>query len=120
MMMLVVCQVFGDVWLSRGMRQIGEINSVNFAALMAIALKVLLNPWIWLGIVFLISSLILYLAALSRFDLSYVMPISAFTYVLSTLMAVLILREHVSVIRLVGTCIITIGAFVVGWDEHSA
>ena len=118
MLMLVVCQVFGDVWLSRGMRQVGEVNSLELMALLTIGFKILVNPWIWLGIAFLISSLILYLAALSRFDLSYVMPIAAFTYVFSALMAVVILREQVSVIRLIGTCIITTGAFVVGWDER--
>lgn len=114
----IVCQVFGDVWLSRGMREIGAVNSVEIGAFVVIAVQFLTSPWIWLGIAFLISSLILYLVALSRFDLSYVLPITAFTYVLSTALAVLILREHVSPIRLLGTCIITAGAFVVGWDEQ--
>lgn len=114
----IVCQVFGDVWLSRGMREIGAINSIQIGALIAIAIQFLTSFWIWLGIAFLITSLILYLVALSRFDLSYVLPITAFTYVLSTALAVLILREHVSAVRLLGTCIITAGAFVVGWDEQ--
>ena len=117
-LLIVVCQVFGDLWLSRGMRQIGAINSVEIGSLITIAIKFLTNPWIWLGIAFLITTLILYLVALSRFDLSYVLPLTAFTYVLSTAMAMLILHEHVSAIRLLGTCIITAGAFVVGWDER--
>lgn len=117
-LLLIVCQVFGDIWLSRGMRQIGAVNSIEIGFLIAISIKFLTNPWIWLGIAFLISSLTLYLVALSRFDLSYVLPMTAFTYVLSTSLAVLILREHVSPIRLFGTCIITAGAFVVGWDEQ--
>lgn len=114
----IVCQVFGDVWLSRGMREIGAVTSLTFAALITAAIQFLTSPWIWLGIAFLISSLILYLVALSRFDLSYVLPITAITYVLSTALAIFILREHVSVLRLFGTCIITAGAFVVGWDEQ--
>ncbi|MBE9009902.1 hypothetical protein IQ250_06750 [Pseudanabaenaceae cyanobacterium LEGE 13415] len=114
----IVCQVFGDVWLSRGMREIGAVNVPNLGAFVAIAIQFLTSPWIWLGIAFLISSLILYLVALSRFDLSYVLPITAITYVLSTALAILILREHVSALRLFGTCIITAGAFVVGWDEQ--
>jgi len=118
MLLIVVCQVFGDLWLSRGMRQIGAVNSVEIGLLITIAIKFLTNPWIWLGIAFLITTLILYLVALSRFDLSYVLPLTAFTYVLSTAMAVLILHEHVSAIRLLGTGIITAGAFVVGWDEQ--
>lgn len=118
MLLLIVCQVFGDVWLSRGMRQIGAVSSLEFGLLMSTAIKLFSNPWIWLGIAFLISSLLLYLAVLSRFDLSYVLPMTAFTYVLSTAMAVVILHEQVSALRLFGTCIITAGAFVVGWDER--
>lgn len=114
---LVICQVFGDLWISRGMREIGPV-SLEAGVLLTIAIKFLTSPWIWLGIAFLICSLLSYLVAMSRFDLSYVMPMSAFTYVLSTAMAILILREQVSAIRLLGTCIITAGAFVVGWDEQ--
>ncbi|BAU14145.1 hypothetical protein LEP3755_46900 [Leptolyngbya sp. NIES-3755] len=114
----IVCQVFGDVWLSRGMRNIGAVNVIDLGSFIAIAIQFLTSPWIWLGIAFLITSLILYLVALSRFDLSYVLPITAFTYVLSTALAIFILREHVSAPRLFGTCIITAGAFVVGWDEQ--
>ncbi|MBD1824454.1 hypothetical protein H6F51_18455 [Cyanobacteria bacterium FACHB-DQ100] len=118
MLLLVICQVFGDLWISRGMREIGPINSVEIGALLMVAVKFLTSPWIWLGIAFLICSLLLYLAAMSRFDLSYVIPMTAFTYVLSTAMAILILREQVSAIRLLGTCVITAGAFVVGWDDR--
>lgn len=117
MILLVICQVFGDLWISRGMREIGAV-SFEAGVLLTIATKFLTSPWIWLGISFLICSLLLYLAAMSRFDLSYVIPMTAFTYVLSTAMAILILREQVSMIRLLGTCIITAGAFVVGWDEQ--
>jgi len=74
--LLVLFQVFGNVELSHGMRQIGEVNTLNPVLLLNLGSRVLTNPWIILGVAFLIASLLLYLAAISRLDLSYVLPIT--------------------------------------------
>lgn len=116
---LVALQVLGDVWLSRGMKQIGGSGS-NPAALVAIGLQVLTNPWIMLGVLFLIGSLLLYLAAISRLDLSYVLPMTALKYVLSAFCAWLILGESVSPIRWWGTACVSSGVLLVALSEAAA
>ena len=98
------------------MKQIG-VSSLNPAALVTIALQVLTNPWIVLGILFLLGSLLLYLAAISRLDLSYVLPMTAFKYVLSALCAWLILGESVSPIRWWGTALVSSGVLFVALSE---
>ncbi len=115
--LLVVFQVLGDVWLSRGMRQVGAISVSTPAALLTIGIHLLTNPWILLGIAFLLGSLLLYLAAISQLDLSYVLPMTAFKYVLSAGFAVLILGESVFPLRWVGTALVSGGVLLVALGE---
>jgi transporter family protein len=114
---LIVSQVFGNIWLSRGMRQVGEIRTFDPLTLLAVGLQVLTNSWIWLGIVCLIIALLLYLNALSRLELSYVLPITALSYGLNALFANFILGETISPNRWIGTSIITIGVVLVSLSE---
>ena len=106
------------MWLSRGMRQVSEVKTLNLANLLAIGLEVLTNPWIVLGASFLIGSLLLYLIALSRMDLSYVLPMTAAKFVLSALFAWLVLRESVSSVRWLGIGLISSGVLLVDLGEQ--
>jgi bacterial/archaeal transporter family protein len=115
--LLVIFQVLGDVWLSRGMRQVGGVSISNLTTLMTIGIQVLTNPWIVLGILFLIGALFLHLTAISRLDLSYVLPMGAFKYVLSAFCAWFILGENVSQTRWWGTGLISSGVLLVALGE---
>lgn len=95
----------------------GEVKTFKPTALLAIGLQVLTNPWIMLGVSFLIGSLLLYLIALSRLDLSYVLPMTAAKFVLSALFAWLVLRESVSSMRWCGIGLISGGVLLVDLGE---
>jgi len=71
-----------------------------------------------LGFFLLLAFFALYLAALSRLDLSYVLPMTASTYVLTALSAWLILGESVSPVRWAGTLAVTIGIVLVTDSER--
>ncbi len=116
--LLIACQALGNIGLSHGMGQIGEVNSLNPAVLLDIALHILMNPWIWMGVGFLIIALFVYLVALSWLDLSYLLPMTASNYVLNAVLAWLILGENISVVRWVGTLIVSVGVSVVSIGEH--
>ncbi|MBD2101926.1 EamA family transporter [Leptolyngbya sp. FACHB-261] len=117
--LLVVLQVLGNSLLSHGIRQLGEVKNIaNPLVLVPFAFQVLTNPWVILGIVCLIAALLLYLAAVSRLDLSYVLPMIASSYVLTTLSAWLFLGEQVAVTRWAGTLLVTIGIALVGFSEN--
>ncbi len=115
--LLVIFQVLGDVWLSRGMRQVGGVSMSNLTSLTTIGIQVLTNPWVVLGILFLIGALFLHLTAISRLDLSYVLPMGAFKYVLSAFCAWFILGESVSQTRWWGTALISSGVLLVALGE---
>ena len=99
------------------MKQVGGVSDWNLAGLAAIGLQMLTNPWIGLGVLFLAAALLLYLAAISRLDLSYVLPMTAFKYVLSAFCAGLILGETVSPIRWWGTALVSSGVLLVALSE---
>src|SRR5215471_20625115 len=99
------------------MRRVGAISEVSAASLFAYATKTVTNPWVMLGFGLLVAFFALYLAALSRLDLSYVLPMTASTYVLTAFSAWLILGESVSPTRWAGTLAVTIGIVLITDSE---
>lgn len=115
----ILAQTLGDVCLTRGMKSIGEISTLDPVRLFGIGVQVFTNPFIWLGIGILLVFFILYLTALSWADLSYVVPATAFGYALNAVMAKYLLHEHISLKRWIGTLIICIGVAVVTRTEQN-
>lgn len=116
---IAICaQTLGDVFLTRGMKSVGEVNTLDVAELFQIGLKVFTTPYIWLGILILSIFFGLYLIALSWADLSYVLPVTAFGYVLNAFMSWQMLGERVSFTRWLGTVIICVGVAVVSRTEQ--
>lgn len=113
LLVLSLSQVLGDIGLSRGMKQFGELKTINPSILLDLLGYAITNPWIWLGVGFLVSSLIFYLTAISRLDLSYVLPIHSSSYVLNALFAWLLLGESIPIIRWGSTILISIGVLLV-------
>ena len=108
---VVLFSSFGNVFLSRGMKQVGEISFHNFHDLFS----ALLNPWVAGGIALLLLFFVSYLTALSWADLTYVLPATAVGYVIIALLARFYLHEHVSPVRWFGILLITAGVgFVAG------
>src|SRR5258708_25454903 len=68
-----------------------------------------LNPYVFLGIFFLLAFMSAYLSALSWADLTYVLPATAFGYVFIALIARFLLHEHISPVRWLGIVLITAG-----------
>ena len=114
----IVCQTLGDVCLTKGMKSIGEVNTLNPAELLQLGFQVFTNPYIWLGISILTIFYFLYLAALSWADLSYVLPVTAFGYTLNAAMAKYFLHEHISTTRWLGTLVICFGVAIVSRTEQ--
>jgi drug/metabolite transporter (DMT)-like permease len=95
----------GDVCLGRGMRDFGPVTGANWHLL----LGALRNPWIILGICFLLGFFCTYITALSWADLTYVLPATAFSYVLMVLLAKIFLHEAVPASHWLGVALITVG-----------
>lgn len=116
----ILAQALGDVYITKGMKAIGEINTFDLAELFHLGVHVFTSPLIWLGIAGLLTFFLLYLVALSWSDLSFVLPVTAFGYALNALMAWSLLGERISMARGVGTLVICLGVGVVSRTEQRA
>jgi uncharacterized membrane protein len=107
--LLVVSNVLGNFTLSRGLHQVGRL--VSFSPWPYV--YAFLNPLVEVGVLLLIVWLILQLSLLSRVDLSYALPATSVSYVLTALMAEFLLHEHVSTERWIGIGLIGLGVSLV-------
>jgi len=95
----------GDSLLAHGMKQVGSISPSHLST----AVFAVLNPWVAVGILFLLGFFASYLSALSWADLTYVLPATSLGYVIVTLIAKFGLHEQVSSMRWLGILLITAG-----------
>ncbi len=114
----ICAQTLGDVCLTKGMKSIGEVNTLAPTELFNIGVQVFTTPYVWLGILILSIFFGLYLVALSWADLSFVLPVTAFGYVMNAAMAWKLLGEHISPMRWLGTLVICFGVAVVAKTEQ--
>ncbi|SRR6266851_6077419 len=107
--LLVVSNVLGNFTLSRGLHQVGRL--VSFSPWPYI--HAFLNPLVEVGVLLLMVWLISQLSLLSRVDLSYALPATSVSYVLTALMAEFLLHERVSTERWIGIGLIGLGVSLV-------
>jgi drug/metabolite transporter (DMT)-like permease len=107
---VVVTNVLGNSFLSRGMQSIGELVSLSPLPY----IRALFNPWVAVGTSLLILWLLSTMALLSWADLSYVLPVTSMGYVLVALVGRFVLHEAVSVAHWSGILLIMLGVALVG------
>ena len=106
---VVLSNVLGNSFLSRGMRGVGELLSLSPLPY----IQALFNPWVALGASLLVLWLLSHMALLSWADLSYVLPVTAIGYVLVAVTAKIFLHEYVSPWRWAGIALIVAGVMLV-------
>lgn len=112
--LMVLFGAVGNVLLSKGMKQIGEVNDWSASALLELFLKTFTSGTIWLGVASLLVFLVSYLLVLSWADYSYVLPASATGYVVVPLLGYAVLHEVVTPVRWAGAVLICLGVALVG------
>ena len=92
----------GDSLLSRGMAEVGPVDMHHLGRLW----HALFNVYVMAGIILLIGFFASYMSALSWADLTFVMPATAFGYVVVALLSRLWLGERLSAYRWAGIVLI--------------
>jgi len=106
---IVLCFSFGDIALTRGMKQAGEVSSLRLAVLNEVGGRAIRSPLVLLGGALQIVAFVTYLVALSQRDLSYVFPLTATSDIVTTLAARYLLHERVTPTRWGGVVIVSVG-----------
>jgi transporter family protein len=109
LILTVLLRPFGNLSLAWGMKHFPLVLALDPIPY----LKAFANPYVTLGIVMLVLSLLTRMALLSIADLSVVLPLTAVGYILSTLLGSVFLGEHVSAQHWLGTVLVFLGVALV-------
>ena len=116
MLIALVLEAIGVVFLSGGLKQIGEPRTINAAEITSLIIRGATNKNILLGVFFetIFFGFLLYM--LSQKDVSIVWPLTALGFVITSLAARIFLKEQISSVRWAGICLIVLGAVLVTWS----
>ena len=113
MLLATLAVSLGEALLSKGMKLTTAPTASGWMQARAV-----LNRYVLCGTFLMTAYFGLYMMALRWADLSFVLPLTAVSYLLGTLLAKYYLGEHVSPTRWAGVLIITLGVIVVGVGER--
>jgi len=106
----LVFEATGVVLLKKGITQIGEVQKINAAEVLRVVKAGVANANILLGVFFEALFFGCLLALMSESDISFLWPMTALSFVMTTFAAQLFLLEHVAPIRWAGVVLVMIGA----------
>lgn len=105
-----------NVFLAWGMLELPQ--SPLFQPLLY--LRAMVDPFVVIGIAMQIAWMLMRMSLLSVADLSFVLPVTASGYVISTLLGRVVLHEQVSLSRWLGAILISFGSALVASSPRIA
>ena len=110
---IVAAGTGGELCVSRAMKNVGEATSFHPAEIVRTIVRALREPWMWVGVSMMALAFFALLGALSIYNVSFVVPVTALSYVAGALGGLVFLRERVSFWRWIGVLLVTIGVTLV-------
>lgn len=80
-------------------------------------LMLLLDPFIFSGLLAAFLAALCWMAVMTKFELSYAYPFTTFSFVLVIILSVFIFRDTITSFKVLGLALITIGIFLVGINK---
>jgi drug/metabolite transporter (DMT)-like permease len=116
----ILLSTTGELFLKRGMNEIGAFDFAAVDTIIPTFIKILSNPWIWVGIFGFGGGSVFWLSVISRVPLSLAYPMLATSYLIIVIESWIFLGEGLHPLRIVGSVIIGIGVALVGLSgaEH--
>jgi drug/metabolite transporter (DMT)-like permease len=112
LMIAISLTVTGELLLKTAMNRHGELN-VSFSTLVPTAIKLFTNPFVLGGFALVFSGALFWLAVLSRWPLSLAYPLLSISYIIGIIASVLVLKEKVGWVQLLGVLVIVLGVVLV-------
>lgn len=104
--------VMGHIFFKKSTNKLTVPELKNLPSYLSFAKTVLCLPGIWLGLASMVAGLIIWMFALSAFELSLVFPISSVQYVVVLIASRLFLREKIDFMKVFGTSLIIAGIVI--------
>jgi uncharacterized membrane protein len=119
LLLALTVEAVGVVFLSKGLKQIGEVKSITSGEIGRLVRRGATNPSLLLGVALEAAFFGALLYLLSQRDVSLIWPLTSLGFVLTALSAKLILNEQVSAMRWAGVILIVLGAGLVSYSEKA-
>ena len=103
----------GHVMLAKGMKPIGDLVEAPSSRLGGMVARVAASRWVIVGVALQAVFFFMYLALLSRADVSQLLPLTALDYIVVALLAQWVLGEVVTPARWAGIGLIVAGVALV-------
>ena len=113
MLIAITAGTIGDILLAKGMKELGDISTMNLRTIIDTVVRAITNPKLMAGTAMLAVFFFLWLAVLSWEDLSVALPMQALNYVLVAVLAKYYLHEQVSPLRWAGIVLVSIGVMMI-------
>jgi len=119
LILALVVEAVGVVLLSKGLKQIGEVQSLSAREIGRIIVKGATNASVLLGVALEAAFFGALLYLLSQRDVSLIWPLTSLGFVITAIAAKFILKEEVSAMRWAGVALIVLGASLVSYSEKA-
>jgi len=84
-LLVVLAGTSGEMFVSRAMKTIGEVTSFRPGPIARVLVRALARPWMWAGLGMMALAFFCLLVLLSRANVSFVVPVTALSYVMAAL-----------------------------------
>lgn len=115
--------IFGEMWGIAGQilykKSVSKVATPSLRSLSsytAFLRKVMADPKIWLGLIFISCGLAVWLVALAQADLSLAFPIDSMHYLMTLVMAHTFLGERINKLKVIGTLLVISGIILVAFS----
>ncbi len=115
----LVFEAAGVVLLKKGITRIGDVKQVCASEIIRVVQAGVTSPTILLGVFFEALFFACLLVLMAESDISFLWPLTALSFVMTTLAALIFLGEKVSSVRWAGVVFIMIGAALISYSEHA-
>gem|GEM_PF-28281 len=109
---LIAGSSLGEILSAKGMQQIGDV-SFRLRVLLSTIWRMIRNPYLIAGICCLAISFFSFISLLSYADLSFIVPLTALSYITNTFGARFFLKEKISKGRWLGTILVAAGVALI-------
>lgn len=107
----VLTNAAAQIMLKKGMLALGPVTLE--AGLVTTVLRIVFNPWVFMGLATFVVSMASHLVVLSRVELSFAYPFLSLAYVVVAVYAYYVFKEDVNALRIAGIGFICLGAILI-------
>jgi len=112
-----IIESVAELFFKRGALSTG-IKEVTLANFFTFCQHLVNSPNTWIGVFFYILNFFLWIAVLSRADLSFAFPVGSTTYIIVPILSIFFLHEKVTLVRWAGIGLIIAGILLVAQSNN--